>query len=108
MLALPYSPLWHTCYWGLRLTLCYLEPKASVLPMSYADPPLKHIILFSGPNSSSNYQNANYVPSEPLVKEFLDKFREAPLIGLEYVIEVLRPRQDPVNTVTTRHPNSEQ
>jgi hypothetical protein len=37
-----------------------------------------------------------YVPSEPLVKEFLDNFREAPLIGLEYIIEILRPRQDPI------------
>jgi hypothetical protein len=37
-----------------------------------------------------------YVPPEALIKETLDKFREAPLIGLEYIIEILRPRQEPI------------
>ncbi len=38
----------------------------------------------------------HYLPPEPLIKESLDKFREAPLIGLEYIIEILRPRQEPI------------
>ena len=37
----------------------------------------------------------SYVPAEPLIKETLDKFREAPLIGVEYIVEILRPRSEP-------------
>ena len=37
-----------------------------------------------------------YLPPEPLIKETLDRFREAPLIGVEYIVEILIPRNEPM------------
>jgi hypothetical protein len=51
-------------------------------------------LFVSEPTPSSG--EGSYLPPEPLIKETLDKFREAPLIGLEYIIEILRPRQEPI------------
>ena len=35
-------------------------------------------------------------PSEPLILDALTRFKEAPLIGLEYVVEILRSRSEPI------------
>lgn len=39
---------------------------------------------------------SGYVPSTALITNLLAKFREAPLIGLEYIVEILNQDQDPI------------
>jgi hypothetical protein len=35
-------------------------------------------------------------PAEPAVKRLLDAFRDAPVIGAEFVVEIVRPRDQPL------------
>ena len=35
-------------------------------------------------------------PSEPAIKRLLDSFRDAPVIGAEFIVEILRPRDQPL------------
>ena len=36
------------------------------------------------------------VPDEPAALQMLNAFKEAPLLGLEFVAEILRPQRDPL------------
>ena len=39
---------------------------------------------------------AGPTPDEPAVLQLLERFKEAPLLGLEFIAEILRPKKDPL------------
>ncbi len=41
-------------------------------------------------------EEAPATPAEPAIKRLLDAFRDAPVIGAEYVVEILRERDQPL------------